>query len=103
ADALQAGYGAWGVRHEEDILAFCVVMFAPDIAHLLVIGVKPEFQGQGLGRRLMAHIEREVRSRSLPAVLLEVRPSNVRALAFYERLGFATVARRRGYYPAAHG
>lgn len=103
ADALRAGYGAWVLRREEDVLAFCVVMFAPDIAHLLVIGVKPEHQGQGLGRRLMAHIEREVRSRSLPAVLLEVRPSNSRAVAFYERLGFATVATRRNYYPAPHG
>jgi ribosomal protein S18 acetylase RimI-like enzyme len=31
-------------------------------------------------------------------VLLEVRPSNVEALALYESRGFKVVGRRRGYY-----
>jgi ribosomal-protein-alanine N-acetyltransferase len=34
------------------------------------------------------------------SVLLEVRPSNHRALAVYQRYGFARIGIRRGYYPA---
>ncbi len=37
------------------------------------------------------------------SVLLEVRPSNARALAVYERFGFAEIGRRKGYYPAHEG
>jgi ribosomal-protein-alanine N-acetyltransferase len=33
-------------------------------------------------------------------VLLEVRPSNIRALDIYRRYGFAEIGRRKGYYPA---
>jgi ribosomal-protein-alanine N-acetyltransferase len=37
------------------------------------------------------------------SVLLEVRPSNERALAVYRRFGFAEIGRRKGYYPAHEG
>jgi tRNA threonylcarbamoyladenosine biosynthesis protein TsaB len=33
-------------------------------------------------------------------LLLEVRPSNVRALAFYQSQGFVQIGIRRDYYPA---
>jgi [ribosomal protein S18]-alanine N-acetyltransferase len=36
-------------------------------------------------------------------MFLEVRPSNRPGQALYERHGFQRIARRRGYYPAAHG
>ena len=36
-------------------------------------------------------------------VSLEVRPSNAVARAAYDRLGFATVGQRKGYYPAPGG
>jgi len=36
-------------------------------------------------------------------MFLEVRPSNAPALALYEKAGFATIGRRKGYYPAANG
>ena len=38
----------------------------------------------------------------MASVLLEVRPSNTRALAIYERYGFKQIGRRKGYYPAAN-
>jgi ribosomal-protein-alanine N-acetyltransferase len=38
----------------------------------------------------------------MTSVLLEVRPSNERALAVYRRYGYREIGRRKGYYPA-HG
>jgi ribosomal-protein-alanine N-acetyltransferase len=37
----------------------------------------------------------------MQSVLLEVRPSNTRAIAIYQRYGFVEIGRRRDYYPAA--
>ena len=34
-------------------------------------------------------------------MLLEVRPSNSSAIAFYRHFGFVEIGRRRGYYPAS--
>jgi ribosomal-protein-alanine N-acetyltransferase len=31
-----------------------------------------------------------------------VRPSNYRAIHLYERFGFASIGRRKNYYPARH-
>ena len=36
-------------------------------------------------------------------IFLEVRPSNVGAIALYEKMGFNEIGIRKGYYPAEHG
>ncbi len=42
------------------------------------------------------------RGLGMESVLLEVRPSNERALEIYQRYGFQTIGRRKGYYPTAN-
>ena len=76
-------------------------MFAPDVAHLLVIAV-----GTCIGRlggELMHWCEQRARERGLEGVLLEVRPSNASAIAFYKKHGYLQIGVRRGYYPADKG
>ncbi|OWT56694.1 tRNA (adenosine(37)-N6)-threonylcarbamoyltransferase complex dimerization subunit type 1 TsaB [Candidimonas nitroreducens] len=102
-DALQAGYGAWVAQAGGRVLGFCLVMYAPDVAHLLLIAVTPEAQRKGVGARLLRHCEREARARELPSLILEVRPSNRNALDFYLHRGFGRLSVRKGYYPAGRG
>ncbi|VFR95374.1 TsaB protein, required for threonylcarbamoyladenosine (t(6)A) formation in tRNA / Ribosomal-protein-S18p-alanine acetyltransferase [plant metagenome] len=103
-DALAAGYPAWVLREAGGAAAgFYIAMHAPDVAHLLVIAVRRDAQGGGLGRYLMAHCEAAAAALGLEGVLLEVRPSNAQAQRFYARQGFKQIGLRRGYYPAAHG
>lgn len=103
ADALAAGYESCLLRAQGRLLGFCVLMPAPDVSHLLVIAVDPAWQRRGLGTRLMQWCEARTRAHGLDALLLEVRPSNGKALAFYGRHGFQQIGLRRDYYPAAHG
>lgn len=56
-------------------------------AHLH-IDLLPELQGQGMGRLLMRTMLAELRERGVPAVHLEMSPSNTDAGAFYKKLGF---------------
>jgi ribosomal-protein-alanine N-acetyltransferase len=39
----------------------------------------------------------------MASILLEVRPSNERALQVYRRYGYEEIGRRKGYYPAHEG
>ncbi|MCP3374021.1 GNAT family N-acetyltransferase [Bradyrhizobium cajani] len=55
--------------------------------------VAPDVQARGIGKLLMAEIERTARERSIPSLTV---PSSVTAEAFYARLGFAAV--RDSYY-----
>jgi ribosomal protein S18 acetylase RimI-like enzyme len=60
-------------------------------------------RGRGIGRRmLMLLIERSVQA-GVQDVFLEVRPSNLHAIALYQSFGFIEVGRRRDYYQAIGG
>jgi len=102
-DALEAGYEAWVLRTEEGLQGFSITMIAPDVAHLLVIAVAREAQRRGYGRQLLEHITQMARGAGTDGIVLEVRPSNHTALAFYDAEGFVQIGIRRDYYPAARG
>jgi ribosomal protein S18 acetylase RimI-like enzyme len=53
------------------------------------LAVAPGFQGQGLGRRLMAECEQWVRAQGIAKIQLMVRSDNVAAGGFYQQLGYA--------------
>ena len=57
--------------------------------HLGPIGVDPEAQGRGIGKRLMMAYCEELDRRGVPGYLETDRPENV---AFYRRFGFETTA-----------
>jgi tRNA threonylcarbamoyladenosine biosynthesis protein TsaB len=102
-DALAANYPAWVLRMDGKLAGFCVAMFTPDDVHLLVIAVAPDFRGRGLARQLLGQVDRLASNLGLTRLLLEVRPSNERALSFYRREGFEQIGVRKGYYPAGRG
>ena len=99
-DALKAGYEAWVIREAGMVVGFYLLMAAPDVAHLLLISVRPDCQRHGLGHQLLRHCEQRARELKVEGVLLEVRPSNRNAVDFYANRGFAQVGVRKGYYPS---
>ncbi|CAM4049466.1 tRNA (adenosine(37)-N6)-threonylcarbamoyltransferase complex dimerization subunit type 1 TsaB [Bordetella tumulicola] len=103
ADALASGYEACVLRQAGKVVGFCLVMLAPDVAHLLVIGVSRAHHRQGMGSMLLDWCVKLARAQDLPAVMLEVRPSNQPAVGFYEKRGFQRIGVRRGYYPTGQG
>jgi len=104
ADSVDSGYDCWTVRDAAGGLAgYYLLMYAVDEAHLLDVAVAAPLQRQGLGRRLLARIGARAKQQGMTSILLEVRPSNERALAVYRHYGYAEIGRRKGYYPAGPG
>jgi [ribosomal protein S18]-alanine N-acetyltransferase len=66
--------------------------------HITLLGIHPDYRGQGLGGWLLVQLLRSALARSLDSVTLEVRASNESALRLYNRFGFQQVGRRRAYY-----
>ena len=98
-DALAAGYAARvGVRADR-IVAYGVLMLGPGEAQLLNLSVVPEARRTGLGRALLVQFMDVARQLGAEQLFLEVRVGNLGAIALYEGVGFATVARRVEYYP----
>jgi ribosomal-protein-alanine N-acetyltransferase len=52
---------------------------------------------------LLEHMLKIAKNHKATNMFLEVRPSNVSAIALYENMGFCEMATRRGYYPAKEG
>lgn len=68
-------------------------------AHITLLAVHPDYQGQGLGQLLLYTLLKEARHRQLERATLEVRASNQAALSLYQKFGFQMAGRRKGYYP----
>lgn len=71
---------------------------AVDEAHFTNVAVHPARRRQGLGRRLLRALLAEARCASCTSATLEVRPSNLGALALYHSEGFSAAAMRPRYY-----
>lgn len=103
AEALHAGYRCWGMWEGQTLIGHGIVLHVLDEAHLLVITVRPPWQGQGLGGRLLEHLADSSREHGAVQMFLEVRDSNRVARALYAGHGFAAIGQRRAYYPDADG
>lgn len=65
---------------------------------VLSIGITPEAQGKGYGREMMARAETIARVAGKTAVHLVTKVSNVRAIGFYENLGYEQVKILANHY-----
>lgn len=102
-DCLRVGYLCRVAECEGEIVAYGIVAMGAGEAHVLNICVRDEIRGRGVGRQmLMLLIERSSQA-GMQDVFLEVRPSNMHAIALYQSVGFIEVGRRRGYYQAVDG
>jgi len=100
-DSLNSGYDAWVMRElDGQIAGYFLAMPVVDEMHLLNITVRPTLQGKKLGRLLLNKVITLAREAKMQSILLEVRPSNPRALAFYQHVGFEQIGIRKNYYPS---
>jgi ribosomal-protein-alanine N-acetyltransferase len=103
-DALNNGYIC---RVDEagsgEIRGYAILMQVMEEAELLNIGVAARQQRRGLGRAMLIEMLDEARQKKMQRVFLEVRVSNVAAIALYRSAGFSEIGLRRSYYRNAGG
>jgi ribosomal-protein-alanine N-acetyltransferase len=101
-DSLAAGYVAQVLHGAHgELLGYFIAMEGVDELHLLNITVAPAAQRHGHARFMLDELCALARVRGAQQIWLEVRGSNARARAIYERYGFRHIGLRRGYYPAS--
>ncbi len=100
SDSLNSGYSAWVLESEREMIGYALMMLVMDEAHLLNLSIGKHRQKQGLGRYLLEHMMTIAKRHKAANMFLEVRPSNISAIALYENMGFCEISVRRGYYPA---
>lgn len=82
-DKAVAYIGAWKVLYE---------------IHITTLAVAEKFRRRGIGSRLVEALVISTANRGARYLTLEVRPSNLSAIKFYDKHGFKIIGRRKRYY-----
>ncbi len=94
--------GRVSVLEEADRTMAAIIVLLPEPDHLLLdnIAVRPDRQGQGLGRRLIAFAEEQARRLGHSEVRLYTHEKMTENIALYTRLGFVETGRgqQAGYH-----
>ena len=90
---------AYGLFEAGALIAAVLAWHVVDELQIMTVVVDPAARRRGLGRRLVRHLLRMARAGGAATATLEVRASNVAAIALYAGLGFARDGLRRAYYP----
>lgn len=80
------------------VAAFCLCWVIVDELHINTVAVDPGLRRRGLASRLLESVFADAAADGAVRATLEVRRSNVPAIALYERMGFAVCATRPRYY-----
>ncbi len=91
------------VREPNALVGFILGNIAADEAEILSVGVAPEWQRRGIGRRMVEGLVRAARRAEVKRVFLEVASDNHAAGALYTGMGFVPAGGRKGYYKRADG
>ncbi|MFA5900799.1 MAG: GNAT family N-acetyltransferase [Hyphomicrobium sp.] len=91
------------VREPLILAGFIIGRIAADEAELLTVGVAPEWQRRGIGRRMVEGLARAARRAEVKRLFLEVAADNEAAGALYSSLGFIPTGGRKGYYQRPGG
>lgn len=90
----------WVVERNEKIIGQVFVQYASmrpqlangvDRAYFYSFRVDPSCRSQGVGSRLMAKVEEDLRKRGFSLLTLTVEKANQRAIQLYQRLGYRIV------------
>ncbi|MDA8038357.1 MAG: ribosomal protein S18-alanine N-acetyltransferase [Actinomycetota bacterium] len=81
-----------------EVVGYAGLMLAVGEGHVTTIGVAPDWQRRGIGRRLLWSLALAAIERGAEDLTLEVRLSNAGARALYHEFGFAPAGIRKNYY-----
>lgn len=102
-DCLRVGYLCRVAEVEDTVVAYGVVAMGAGEAHILNLCVSDELRGRGIGRQMLMLLLERARQAGMTETFLEVRPSNLLAIALYQSVGFIQVGLRKAYYQAEGG
>jgi ribosomal-protein-alanine N-acetyltransferase len=89
-------------RMGDSAVGFALCRIVLDEAELLLLAVKKQCQGRGIGQQLLDSFIEGAGQRGADSLHLEVREGN-HAIGLYKRAGFSQVGRRKAYYSGRDG
>lgn len=86
------------IKPKDEAVAYIGAWKVLDEVHITTLAVAEKYRRCGIGSRLVAALVASTVKSGARYLTLEVRPSNITAIKFYEKHGFKTLGRRKRYY-----
>ena len=84
----------------ETVVGYVGCQTVLDEGYITNVAVSPLHRRKGIAAKLLAELRAQAEEKELSFVTLEVRASNVPAIALYEGAGYVPVGTRRNFYSA---
>lgn len=98
-DSLKLDYSLFLVAEEEgEIAGYAGMYLIQHEGNVTNIAVFQKWKRRGIGTMLVQEMLSEIKKRGVTAATLEVRESNIGAIALYEKAGFQSVGIRKNFY-----
>lgn len=101
SDCLEVGYQTVVAEADQQLHGFVVYSVAVGESHILNLCVDPDHRHCGIAETLMHQAMANAVVCGAQTMFLEVRESNLAAIALYEKLQFSETGRRENYYNVA--
>lgn len=98
AAAIQAGQPGYVALVNGAPAGFCVFRLFEEAAELSILAVSPAHRRSGIGESLLRYSFNQLIAAGAARCLLDVRSSNLAAIALYTKLGFRVLAKRPQLY-----
>lgn len=92
----------WAAEEEGTCIGFAGMHAVCGECYVDLVAVHPAHRRKGIAQQLVQTMIDWMEQNSGVFITLEVRVSNRPAIALYEKLGFAEVGRRKGFYTDNH-
>ena len=86
-----------------NIAGFSMLRLLGDDVELMTIAVAPKYRGKGVGAALLKACFEDLLMTPSRRMILEVAADNPAAIRLYQKLGFAQISERKGYYARPDG
>jgi ribosomal-protein-alanine N-acetyltransferase len=96
--AKQSSLSIAAVTPDERLVGYLVLSRYVDAWHVMNVAVDPEHRRHGIATAMLGQLFEVTRDDAERGYTLEVRVSNLAAIALYESFGFVSRGVRRGYY-----
>ena len=102
-DCLLSGYTCVVAKKSDLIVGYAILSSALNEAHILNFCIDKGYRNLGFGHQLLDYLINQSKVNGTEKIFLEVRPSNIKAIALYIKKGFEKIAKRPSYYRHVNG
>ncbi|HQE25183.1 MAG TPA: ribosomal protein S18-alanine N-acetyltransferase [Candidatus Atribacteria bacterium] len=88
----------WVAFFQNKVIGYLGLWMVWGEGHITTFAIHPAYRGKGFGKKLFSYVLDYARNEGCREVLLEVRPSNVKAQNLYRKFGFQVIGVRKHYY-----